>query len=300
VKDSAYHTPVLLHDCIEGLAIKDGGVYVDVTFGGGGHSKEILKSIGKGSLIAFDQDEDALRNVPDDDRLTFVRQSFRFMRNHLRLNGIREVDGILADLGVSSHQFDEAERGFSTRFDSDLDMRMDRDSKLTARKILEEYSEVELFRVFNQGADLKSLGRIVRAILAARSGGIQSTARLKEILTPIAPYKKQAQFWAQVFQALRIEVNDELSALFDLLKQCAEMIKPGGWLVVMSYHSLEDRAVKNFIRSGYVDGTMEKDFYGKLIRPFDAINRKVIAPSEQEIELNNRARSAKLRIAQRV
>jgi len=210
------------------------------------------------------------------------------------------VDGILADLGVSSHQFDEAERGFSTRFDSDLDMRMDRDSKLTARKILEEYSEVELFRVFNQGADLKSLGRIVRAILAARSGGIQSTARLKEILTPIAPYKKQAQFWAQVFQALRIEVNDELSALFDLLKQCAEMIKPGGRLVVMSYHSLEDRAVKNFIRSGYVDGTMEKDFYGKLIRPFDAINRKVIAPSEQEIELNNRARSAKLRIAQRV
>lgn len=297
--ESKYHTPVLLHDCIEGLAIKDGGVYVDVTFGGGGHSKEILKHIGKGKLFAFDQDEAAEANVPDDDRLVFIRQSFRFLKNHLRLKGIRQVDGLLADLGVSSHQFDEAERGFSTRFDSDLDMRMDQDAKLTARKVVEEYSEDDLFRVFRQGADLKQVGRMVRSILAARSEGIATTARLREVLGPCAPYQKPAQFWAQVFQALRIEVNDEISALVDLLEQCADVIKPGGRLVVMSYHSLEDRLVKNYIRSGSVDGEMEKDFYGNVIKPFDAINRKVIVPSDEEIELNNRARSAKLRIAQR-
>jgi 16S rRNA (cytosine1402-N4)-methyltransferase len=281
--ENKYHTPVLLHDCIEGLAIVDGGIYVDVTFGGGGHSLEILKNLGSGKLFAFDQDEAAEKNVPNDDRLIFVRQ----------------VDGILADLGVSSHQFDEADRGFSTRFDSELDMRMDQDAELTARKIVEEYSEDDLFRVFRQGSDLKQVGRMVRSILAARSQGISSTTRLREVLAPCAPFKKPAQFWAQVFQALRIEVNDEMSALIDLLEQTAELIKPGGRLVVMSYHSLEDRLVKNFIRSGHVDGTLEKDFYGNPIKPFDAVNRKVIVPLDEEIELNNRARSAKLRIAKR-
>ncbi len=297
--ENKYHTPVLLHDCIEGLAIVDGGIYVDVTFGGGGHSLEILKNLGSGKLFAFDQDEAAEKNVPNDDRLIFVRQSFRFLKNHLRLKGIRQVDGILADLGVSSHQFDEADRGFSTRFDSELDMRMDQDAELTARKIVEEYSEDDLFRVFRQGSDLKQVGRMVRSILAARSQGISSTTRLREVLAPCAPFKKPAQFWAQVFQALRIEVNDEMSALIDLLEQTAELIKPGGRLVVMSYHSLEDRLVKNFIRSGHVDGTLEKDFYGNPIKPFDAVNRKVIVPLDEEIELNNRARSAKLRIAKR-
>ncbi len=298
--EQSYHTPVLLHDCIDGLAIKPEGLYVDVTFGGGGHSQEILKHLVGGRLFAFDQDEDAEANVPEDAHLTFIRQSFRFMKNNLRMRGVKQVDGILADLGVSSHQFDEAERGFSTRFESALDMRMDRDISLTARKIVEEYSEDDLYRVFRQGADFKAPGRVVRALLESRSQGIPTTARLKEVLDRVAPKQRQSQFWAQVFQALRIEVNDELAALKELLLQSADIIKPGGRLVVISYHSLEDRLVKNFIRSGHLDGTVEKDFYGNVIKPFDAVNRKVIVPSDEEIEMNSRARSAKLRIAERL
>jgi 16S rRNA (cytosine1402-N4)-methyltransferase len=293
-----YHTPVLLHDCIDGLAIDPNGTYVDVTFGGGGHSRQILEHLDGGHLYAFDQDLDASQNVPDDSRFTFVRQNFRFMQNHLRLNKVKQVDGILADLGVSSHQFDEAQRGFSTRMDADLDMRMDRDISLRADTVLNTYSEEDLYRIFNEGADLKRTRGLVEVIQETRPH--KTTAGLREKIERLAPHKKKAQFMAQVFQAVRIEVNDELVALKELLLQSVQVLKPGGRLVVMSYHSIEDRLVKNFIRTGKFSGEVEKDFFGNPIKPLNAINRKVIMPSEQEIETNNRARSARLRIAERL
>jgi len=297
-----YHTPVLLHDCMDGLAINPSGTYVDVTFGGGGHSKEILSRLGKdGRLFSFDQDVDAQANLTDDERLTFIRQNFRFMKNHLRLNGVRKVDGVLADLGVSSHQFDEAQRGFSTRSEAALDMRMDRDVTITAQTVLNEYEERDLYRLFNEGADIKKTKALVETIQRTREvEPFTTTDNLRQRIEHLAPKKKVAQYMAQVFQAVRIEVNDELGALKELLLQSVDVLRPGGRLVIMSYHSIEDRLVKNFIRAGKFSGAVEKDFYGNPIRPFTAINRKVIMPSVEEIEKNSRSRSARLRIAERL
>lgn len=299
-EEQGYHTPVLLHDCIEGLAIKPDGDYVDVTFGGGGHSREILSRLSIGKLFAFDQDQDSLANLVKDEKLVFIRQNFQYLKNNLRLNGVRQVDGILADLGVSSHQFDEAERGFSTRFDADLDMRMDRDAELTAKKLLHEYSKEELVRVFRQGSDVKPVGRMADAIIAARAEGLNTTDDLKKVIAHLTPERKRSQFLAQVFQAIRIEVNGELEVLSKMLTQAIEVLKPGGRLVVISYHSIEDRMVKHYVRAGNREGELVKDFYGRAEVPLKAINRKVIVPTEEEIDRNPRARSAKLRIAEKL
>lgn len=293
-----YHDPVLLKESIEGLAIKEGGIYVDLTFGGGGHSREILNHIGDGRLFSFDQDKDTHENEIDDDRFTLVKQNFRYMRNYLRMYGVSKVDGVLADLGVSSHQFDEAERGFSIRFDAELDMRMDQAGELTAKKILAEYDEEELKRMFWQYGELKNAGRVANAIVRNRAeSAVERVMELKDLLGYLVPGKKVNQFFAQVFQALRIEVNDEMGALRDVLGQMEKCLTDDGRLVVISYHSLEDRLVKNFIRSGNLEGKQEKDFFGNLIRPFDPLVNKVIVPKQQEIEKNPRARSAKMRIA---
>ncbi len=298
---SSYHVSVLLDESIRGLNIDPEGVYVDVTFGAGGHSKEILKKLKSGSLIAFDQDVDSESNLLQDDRLVFVRHNFRYMKNHLKVNGFPKVDGILADLGVSSHQFDVGERGFSTRFDGRLDMRMDQDSSLTAAVIVNEYDEVALQRVFTEGADLKNSKLLIQKIVDARNvKRIESTSELKEVLSGMTHPSKVAQFLARVFQALRIEVNEELGALKALLDQAKDVLKPGGRLVVISYHSIEDRMVKNYIKSGNFEGVLQKDLYGNVNRPFAPINRKVIMPNEDEIKDNSRARSAKLRIAERL
>jgi len=297
-----YHQPVLLNDCIEGLRINPSGVYVDVTFGGGGHSKAILNQLNEnGRLVAFDQDDDAYANRPDDERLIFVKQNFRYLKNYLKFYKIAQVDGILADLGVSSHQFDTAERGFSIRFDGDLDMRMNQNSPLTAAKILNEYSEENLANVLYQYGEIKESRKIARAIGKSRiEKPIETIDELKKLINPFAKKFKESQFLAQVFQALRIEVNEELVVLKEMLMQAVEVLKPGGRLVVMSYHSLEDRLVKNLIKTGNFEGTIEKDFFGNYATPLEAVNRKVIIPSEEEIEKNNRARSAKLRIAEKI
>ncbi|MFT4659879.1 MAG: 16S rRNA (cytosine1402-N4)-methyltransferase [Patiriisocius sp.] len=298
---SDYHTAVLLKESVDGLDIKPQGVYVDVTFGAGGHSREILKRLEEGQLVAFDQDEDAEDNLPEDERLVFIRQNFKFLKNHLKANGFEKVDGILADLGVSSHQFDVGERGFSTRFDGKLDMRMDQDSSLTAYEIVNEYEPKELKRIFREGADLRNANKLVDKIIQARSEGeIGSTGRLKEIMDGMVPPTKIAQFLARVFQAIRIEVNGELSVLKDLLLQSEKVLDEGGRLVVISYHSIEDRLVKNFMKTGNFEGVQDKDFYGNVSRPFRPINRKVIVPEMKEVEENGRARSAKLRIAERI
>ncbi len=293
-----YHNPVLLKESVDGLNIKPSGTYVDVTFGGGGHSREILTRLIDGKLIAFDQDEEAAENIKDDPKMKFVAANFRYVKKYLKLNKIGAIDGLLADLGVSSHQFDSAGRGFSIRFNADLDMRMDKSSDLTAAIILNTYSEEELHRIFGMYGEVQNAKSLAREIISARiSNPINTIDQLKEILIPMAKKGKQNQYMAQVFQALRIEVNDELGALTDLLLQSAEVISQGGRLVVISYHSLEDRLVKNFINKGKFRGEVEKDFYGNEIKPFAAVNRKAIFPSQEEIDLNNRARSAKLRIA---
>ena len=293
-----YHNPVLLKESVDGLNIKPSGTYVDVTFGGGGHSREILTRLIDGKLIAFDQDEEAAENIKDDPKMKFVAANFRYVKKYLKLNKIGAIDGLLADLGVSSHQFDSAGRGFSIRFNADLDMRMDKSSDLTAAIILNTYSEEELHRIFGMYGEVQNAKSLAREIISARiSNPINTIDQLKEILIPMAKKGKQNQYMAQVFQALRIEVNDELGALTDLLLQSAEVISQGGRLVVISYHSLEDRLVKNFINKGKFRGEVEKDFYGNEIKPFAAVNRKAIIPSQEEIDLNNRARSAKLRIA---
>ena len=295
-----YHTPALLNETIEGLDIKPDGVYVDVTFGGGGHSREILKHLGKtGKLIGFDQDEDAVKNALDDPRFIFVRSNFKYLINFLRYHNIDKVDGILADLGVSSHHFDEAERGFSFRFDGALDMRMNTKSPLTAAVLLNTYSEEQLADVFYLYGELHNSRKIAKTIVNARTQTpFNRIFPFIEVLKPFFGREKEKKDMARVFQALRIEVNKEMDVLKTLLDQSLEMLNPGGRLVVLTYHSLEDRLVKNFFRSGNFEGKLEKDFYGNILTPLKAINNKVIVANAEEIELNPRARSAKLRIAQ--
>lgn len=299
-----YHNPVLLEACLEGLAIQPEGVYVDVTFGGGGHSKAILAQLGeKGRLFAFDQDPDARVNAQaiDDKRLTFVDANFRLLQKYLRLYGVKGVDGILGDLGVSSHQFDTPERGFSTRFDANLDMRMNTRGGSTARDIVNGYSSEELHRIFGMYGELQNAKTAALAVVAARANQpIETVKELKDSLQRCVPRGKENKYFAQVFQALRIEVNDEMGALQDFLTQSAEVLKVKGRLVVMSYHSLEDRLVKNFIGKGKFYGEVEKDLFGNDLKPLQAITRKPIEASAEEIAQNSRARSAKLRIAEKL
>jgi 16S rRNA (cytosine1402-N4)-methyltransferase len=295
-----YHKPVLLKECIDGLNIKPDGIYVDVTFGGGGHSKEILKHLTTGKLYAFDQDEDAVKNKIEDPRFVLIKQNFRYLKNFLKLYNALPVDGILADLGVSSHQFDEAERGFSTRFEAKLDMRMDRNSKYTAAEILNTYSEEDLKRIFRLYGEVDNAGYLASIIYHNRKDkAIETVNDLKSMITKCVKRGKENQYYAQVFQALRIEVNKEMEVLEDLLTQSLDVLKPGGRLVVISYHSLEDRLVKNFTRTGKLEGEIEKDFFGNQLTPFVQITRKPIMPDEKQIEENSRARSAKLRIAEK-
>ena len=295
-----YHVPVLLEESVSGLNIDPDGVYLDLTFGGGGHSREILKRLKDGCLIGFDQDADALANVPDDDRFIFVNHNFRYLRNFLRYCGYDEADGILADLGVSSHEFDEAGRGFSFRFDAELDMRMNQRSRLKATDILNTYSEEDLTRIFRNYGEVDNAKRLVDLIVKARAEKmITRSEEFLQVIAPCVPKQKEKKYLAQVYQALRIEVNGELEALEDMLKEAERALRPGGRLVVITYHSLEDRIVKNFLKSGNFEGKVEKDFYGHVKRNFELVNRKVIVPSEEEIERNPRARSAKLRIAEK-
>lgn len=295
-----YHNPVLLFESVDGLAIKKDGVYVDVTFGGGGHSREILSRLDEnGRLFAFDQDKDAAQNSIEDDRFTLIPENFRYIKNFLRLHGVKEVDGILADLGVSSHQFNEAQRGFSTRFDAALDMRMDQKGSLSAMQVVNDYDEVHLSDLFFKYGELRNSKQIAKQIVISRSESkINSIAQLKDVLKKFLPPGKEHKILAQIFQAIRIEVNQEIAVLEEFLMQTAEIIKPGGRLSVISYHSLEDRLVKRFMKSGVFEGEPKKDFYGNFSTPFKTVG-KLIVPSTEEISKNNRARSAKLRIAEK-
>ena len=293
-----YHSSVLLKESVDGLTIKPNGVYVDVTFGGGGHSKEILKRLGEdGRLFAFDQDEDAQRNTIDDDRFTLIPQNFRFIKRYLRFYGVKKVDGVLADLGVSSHQFDEAERGFSTRFDAELDMRMDQSGGVSAFDVVNVYEEEKLADILFQYGELRSARAIAKKIVESRSKGkIKTSFELKKVLDAFVPKAKEHKILAQIFQAIRIEVNQEIEVLKEFLSQIPELLSENGRLSVMSYHSLEDRLVKRFIRNGLFEGEPEKDFFGNIKVPLKKVG-KLIIPTHQEIKENNRARSAKLRIA---
>ncbi len=296
-----YHVPVLLEKSLEGLALKPGGTYVDATFGGGGHSRAILARLGAGGrLLAFDQDEDVLPHVPDDARFTFVRSNFKYLKNFLRYHGIESLDGILADLGVSSHHFDDAARGFSFRFDGALDMRMNRRSSLTAARVLNSYTAARLTEVLRLYGEVKNARRMVDAVLRRREREpFSDMASFVETIYPLCDKGKEKKDLARVFQALRMEVNGELDALRSLLQQSVEVLKPGGRMVVIAYHSLEDRMVKNFIRSGKVDGPVEKDFYGNVLAPLRAVNSRVVVPDDEEVARNPRARSAKLRVAEK-
>ncbi len=293
-----YHRPVLLMESVDALVEDKAGVYVDCTFGGGGHSREILSRLGEsGRLISFDQDEDAWENSLNDDRFELVKQNFRFLKNNLRYLGIKKVSGVLADLGVSSHQFDTAERGFSIRFDGDLDMRMNKSQKLTAAKILNTYEEEKLADVFFYYGELKSARRMAREIVSERKlNPIKTIGQLKQIFHYI-PKNKENKILAQLFQSLRIEVNDEMAALRELLVQCGDLIESGGKLVMISYHSLEDRLVKRYMKTGLFEGEPERDVFGNWEAPFKVVQSKVIIPDEKEIEENPRARSAKMRVA---
>ncbi len=295
-----YHNPVLLHASVDGLNIKPDGVYVDVTFGGGGHSKEILSRLGpNGKLFAFDQDEDALANALPDERFTLINENFRFIKRFLRFYGIKSVDGILADLGVSSHQFDVPERGFSTRFDAELDMRMSQKNDLNAYRVVNEYDESNLRRVFLDYGELKNAPVLSRTIIEAREHQpIKTTDELKEVLAKYLPERVRNKILAQIYQAIRIEVNQEMDVLKEFLEQSLEILNPEGRLSVISYHSLEDRLVKRFIKNGMFEGEPERDFYGNFSVPFKTIG-KLIVPDLAEIKINNRARSAKLRIAEK-
>lgn len=298
-----YHTPVMLKECIEALQIDPGGIYVDVTFGGGGHSLEILRHLKTGRLIAFDQDEDARGEAEKikSRSFTFCQANFMYMKRYLKLNGVAMVNGILADLGISSHQIDSPERGFSTRFDGPLDMRMDKSLSLTAANVLNEYAEDKLHKIFGMYGELKNARTAARLIAQRRvTKAFHRTEDLKTALQPIAPKGRENKYFAQVFQALRIEVNEEMQALEDFLSQCSEVLTTGGRLVVMSYHSLEDRMAKNYINKGKVFGEVDKDFFGNEIKSLKAVNRKPIEASKEEIEQNSRARSAKLRIAEKL
>jgi 16S rRNA (cytosine1402-N4)-methyltransferase len=294
-----YHNPVMLQECIDGLNIRPDGTYVDVTFGGGGHSKAIMGKLGKnGRLLGFDQDADAQQNIIDDDRFEFIDQNFRYLKNFCRLHNAIPVNGILADLGVSSYQFDQAERGFSIRFDAELDMRMNQSGSLSAKEVVNTYSEADLHRIFGIYGEIQNAKSLAKTIVTARlNAPINTVADLKNAIVNLIPRGKENKYLAQVFQALRIEVNQELESLKDFLIQSAEVLVSGGRLVVMSYHSLEDRLVKNFIAKGKFSGEVEKDFYGNDQKPLDAVSRGAITASEDEIKNNNRARSAKLRIA---
>jgi 16S rRNA (cytosine1402-N4)-methyltransferase len=300
--ENNYHVPVLLQECINGLDIKPNGVYVDVTFGGGGHSREILKHLGKdGVLIAFDQDPDAQRNVIDDPRFHFVDQNFAFLKNNLRLLGYKTVDGILADLGVSSHQFNEPERGFSTRFESALDMRMDKERKLTAAEVLNTYPEDKLHKIFGIYGEVKNAKTLAKAVVTGRvEKPIVTLSDFKKVIEAQIPKGKENKYMAQVFQALRIEVNAEIEVLENFLAQTADVLKEGGRLVVMSYHSLEDRPVKSYLAKGKFRGEVEKDFFGNEQKPFKVITRKAVIADEEELVRNSRSRSAKLRIGERI
>jgi len=296
-----YHNPVLLSASVDGLNIQPDGVYVDVTFGGGGHSKEILKRLGSnGKLFAFDQDEDALANALPDERFRLINENFRFIKRFLRFHGIRQVNGILADLGVSSHQFDVAERGFSTRFEAELDMRMSQKGELNAFKVINEYDEASLKKVFADFGELSNAGAIANTIVNARKDKpIKNTEHLKQVLSKFLPAHKSHKILAQIYQAIRIEVNEEMDVLKEFLVQAEEILLPGGRLSVISYHSLEDRLVKRFIKNGMFEGEPERDFYGNFSVPFKTIG-KLIVPDAEEIKINNRARSAKLRIAEKI
>ena len=298
--ETVYHIPALLEECIEGLDIKPDGIYVDVTFGGGGHSRAIVDRLGpNGHLYSFDQDLDAYANRIDDPRFTFVHSNFAYLCNFLRFYGVEKVDGIIADLGVSFHHFDEGERGFSFRADGRLDMRMNRDARRDAAWIVQNYTEEQLADVLYLYGELRQARRMAHAIVAARNGNpIITTAQLVGVVKPFIAAKAEKKELAQVFQALRIEVNDEISTLKKLLQSTLKVLKPGGRLVVLTYHSLEDRLVKNFIKSGNMEGKVEKDFFGRVNAPLCAVNNKVIVASDEEVERNPRARSAKLRIAE--
>lgn len=296
-----YHEPVLLEAAVDGLAIKHDGTYVDVTFGGGGHSREILKRLGsEGRLIAFDQDKDVLQNVPEDPRFTLVEANFRYLRQYLKFYGMVKVDGILADFGVSSHQFDLPERGFSTRMDAGLDMRMDQRSDLTAAKVVNSYSFEALTALFKDYGELRKAALMARAIVKAREQApLETTSDLNEVVRPYLERGKENKTLAQLYQAIRIEVNEELEALKDFLLQTEEVVLPGGRISLISYHSLEDRLVKRFIQTGKFEGEVEKDFYGNPLAPFRKVG-KLIVPDAEEISINPRARSARLRIAERL
>ena len=296
-----YHNPVLLKESVDGLQVKEDGIYVDVTFGGGGHSREILERLGeKGQLIAFDQDEDALQNIIDDPRFRLINENFRFIKQFLKFYGILKVDGILADFGVSSHQFDQADRGFSTRFDAALDMRMSRQNQLSAYKVVNTYSQEDLAGIFSRYGELRRAWEMAGAIVEHRkSQPIATTSELKLVLQRFLPRHREHKVLAQIYQAIRIEVNEEIRVIEEFLLQTPDLLKPGGRLSIISYHSLEDRLVKRFIREGKFEGEAEKDLYGRVQVPFRKVG-KLIVPSAEEIASNSRARSARLRIAERI
>lgn len=299
--NEAYHIPVLLKESVDGMAIKPDGIYVDVTFGGGGHSKEILSRLGEhGRLYAFDQDQDAQENAIADDRFTLIQANFRFIKRFLKLEGVKKVDAILGDFGVSSHQFDEGERGFSIRFDAELDMRMDQHTGLSASELINTYSEEQISQLLWQYGEIKMSRKLAKAIVQERAvKPIQSTSELNALLTPFFPPTKVNKFLAQVYQAIRIEVNQEMEVLKEFLLQTPELIKKGGRLSLISYHSLEDRLVKRFIRDGKFSGAPEKDFYGNMLVPFKKLGR-LVTPSQTEMLQNTRSRSAKLRIGEKL
>ncbi|MCM5661479.1 16S rRNA (cytosine(1402)-N(4))-methyltransferase RsmH [Galbibacter mesophilus] len=296
-----YHNPVLLKETVDGLAIKEDGVYVDVTFGGGGHSREILSRLGeKGRLFAFDQDEDAVKNKIDDERFVLIEENFRFLKRYLKFYGVTEVDGVLGDFGVSSHQFDVAERGFSTRFEADLDMRMSKRNPISAKEVVNDYSEADLRSVFSLYGELRNAAAIAKTIVEKRAESpIKTSEELKVALKRFLPQHKEHKILAQIYQAIRIEVNQEMEVLREFLLQTPEVLKKGGRLSVISYHSLEDRLVKRFMRAGKFEGEPEKDFYGNIDVPLRKVGG-LITPSREEIKQNNRARSAKLRIAEKL
>lgn len=298
---TVYHLPALLEESIAGLNLKPEGIYVDVTFGGGGHSRAILEKLTTGRLIAFDQDSDAVANFINDERFTFLCQNFRYLKNNLRYHGVKAIDGLIADLGVSFHQFDEQERGFSFRGNAKLDMRMNRQSSVKASDILWSYEEERLADIFYNYGELTTSRRLAAAIVKARAvKPVTTVTDLTVTLRDLVPPREENKFWARLFQSLRIEVNSELEALKEMLKQALQLLKPGGRMAVITYHSLEDRLVKNFFRSGNFEGESEKDFYGNVSAPLRVVNRKVIVPTEQEIMNNSRARSARLRIAEKI
>lgn len=299
-EEYGYHRPVLLNESVDGLAIKPDGIYVDVTFGGGGHSREILSRLGEnGRLYAFDQDQDALENAIDDPRFTLINQNFRLLKRYLRFYGVSEVDGILGDLGVSSHQFDVAERGFSTRFDGELDMRMNKQGEISAYNVVNDYDVRELRSILSLYGELKNAGAIANAIVKARiDKEIKNTDELKIVLAKFLPAHKSAKILAQIYQAIRIEVNKEVEVLREMLEQSLEVLKEGGRLSIISYHSLEDRLVKRFMKNGMFEGEPERDMFGRFEVPMKQLG-KLIIPSEEEIKINNRARSAKLRVAEK-